>query len=1096
MSGIPTPGRLRSTSSASQHSAHPGPDNNVAMSRAFQDAVKANDPAQHRAPAGRVSDFTGVSLSPDSKTFLAQSGRRSVTGRPPSVASSSSNAGSTPTAPRYSTARARTPSARPASRQSDIFTRSSSRLDGPFEVGDNVRIESLGFEGTLRYVGAIEGKAGVWAGVELSGGFAGKGKNDGAVDGYHYFRCPPKCGVFVATSKLSAPTVGTGAISRPSSVASSRGRVTPSLSGRVTPSSSVGRRTPYGTGASSGRVTPASSSSRMTQRTPSARTRAKTGPVTGNGPASFTPDASNGSANLSRSGSLTSASPTTRQFSTNSPTRSMGTIPTSASSSPSAKTPKPPNGTRLNGLGIGLPSTTPTKSRPTMLTPRGRIPSAIAMPPPSSPASASRHAEPMTFDDINIGGASPDEPSAALDIELNGHAIQGMIVDLRTSISPHEGGTSQVQSQLTELEFENQRLQVLVNSFQGEELENSRRSDGLREDRDRALARAAELEASVKSIERSLHERDIKIESIETQLSEAMLDAATARTEGALFARDIQAKLDKSEETVKVLQESIELQEGEGLKRDAILKTKDAEITVLEARLQGLHAELEEERKELGGQVDALREAGQETIALYEERLSEADSRRYELEDEISSLQEKLRIQAEPSSPASKARMLSSAAEIENESLRDQIAHLQKKAIAQEDMLEEARAVADREELVIGEKLKRYKEKEDGLRKQLSDKEKEVERVMKSEATARARIEEIEEGFRESTVALENAQAEIEGLRAEIVNLEGHVANATPHKSESSVTRPKGPDDSMSQDDLQNMVERLSLENAELEGRLQLAMADLDMARKKSNRDIPISETLHMSSSSTRSESATLREEIAGLKHIIQELQKEITTLCQQNKLLESENKLLLSETEQLREDMKVLEDNVENSLLREEQHLSVDMVATDGDPVAVQTIQDLKLKHEVELEQLRKRQSEVEMKAARTIHDLNKEVSELEGLIESKIYREDELEQEVERLKEKISRTQRKLSKGALDVNRTADTVVSQTDDGRLGVRADICEICEQPGHDIFTCDVLKGDSMPSSAASSSTSSELYCGDCETYGHLAVDCPHSMDVF
>ena len=52
-----------------------------------------------------------------------------------------------------------------------------------FDVGENVRIESLGFEGTLRYIGEIEGKSGLWAGVELSGGFSGKAKNDGTVSG-------------------------------------------------------------------------------------------------------------------------------------------------------------------------------------------------------------------------------------------------------------------------------------------------------------------------------------------------------------------------------------------------------------------------------------------------------------------------------------------------------------------------------------------------------------------------------------------------------------------------------------------------------------------------------------------------------------------------------------------------------------------------------------------------------------------------------------------------------------------------------------------------------------------------------------------------
>ena len=50
-------------------------------------------------------------------------------------------------------------------------------------VGDRVRMQSMGMEGTLRYIGETEFKAGVWAGVELEGGFAGKGKNDGSVNG-------------------------------------------------------------------------------------------------------------------------------------------------------------------------------------------------------------------------------------------------------------------------------------------------------------------------------------------------------------------------------------------------------------------------------------------------------------------------------------------------------------------------------------------------------------------------------------------------------------------------------------------------------------------------------------------------------------------------------------------------------------------------------------------------------------------------------------------------------------------------------------------------------------------------------------------------
>ncbi|KAJ1730598.1 hypothetical protein LPJ61_002928 [Coemansia biformis] len=65
-----------------------------------------------------------------------------------------------------------------------------------------------GLRGTLRYLGPIDGKPGVWAGVELDE--AGTGKNDGSVAGKAYFSCPPASGIFVAPSKIVPSKVETG----------------------------------------------------------------------------------------------------------------------------------------------------------------------------------------------------------------------------------------------------------------------------------------------------------------------------------------------------------------------------------------------------------------------------------------------------------------------------------------------------------------------------------------------------------------------------------------------------------------------------------------------------------------------------------------------------------------------------------------------------------------------------------------------------------------------------------------------------------------------------------------------------------------------
>ncbi|KAI9437750.1 hypothetical protein H4582DRAFT_1957334 [Lactarius indigo] len=1105
-SGIPTPGRLRSSSIASQQSAQL-PQESDSMSRAFADAIRANDPALHRA--GRVSEPGNPSLSPRAPlSFLPQSGRRSVTGRPSSAASSSSHAGATPARPTLP-ARTKTPSVRPPSRQSDTFIRSSSRVGRSFEVGDNVRIESLGFEGTLRYLGEIVGKTGQWAGVELSGGFVGKGKNDGSVDGKPYFVCPPKCGVFVAAAKLSAPTVGVGAMSRPSSVASSGGgRVTPSYSsGRITPSNSA-RHTPY----SNGRVTPASSTSLI----PS--------------------DAVTPSARLKRNGSRTlePASPS-RTSATASPTRFGG--PTSLSTStgisnmgsPSLKTPKPGIGGRGSGVGVGLPSTTPTKSRTSLLTPKQRLPSAVAMPPPPSPSLGRT----VSLNDYPSDSESHHDTFNTSDLQSSGKAIQDKIASLLSTrkspsadISPTSGAMPSLGHLNGGIPPDDRRLNILISGLQGEELEHSRRTNSMREDRDQALSRVTELEASVK---------ELKIEVLERSLSNTSADTEKARADGETRLRDLHLK------------ESLALKEGAETETHTLITAKDAEINLLEARVKKAYADIEEERRELWGQVDALRHAGQETIALYEERLSTAEAKRYEMEDLIGSLREQLRGQTQAPSPTSAARHLSSATQIENEALREQVVHLQKKLTITEDMLEEVRVTAEKDEAA----------KEELLKQQVADCESEITRVVKSENNARARTEEVGEALRESTVALENAQVEIEGLRAEIANLEGIAslssADPTDKPTESAqrltsehmhcteeISRLKsqlaeatkvpqgmhGVKTSPASEHLQETIEELLVEKASLENiqsdlqtklieetktvvdlqeRLDRSLTELETTRKKAHRDTPVSDSLQQagkpSPSSTRHESipSSVREELAGLKHIVQELQKENANAAHQNKLLESENKLLSSEVEQLRkanlQTKEALEDVASSKLHHEEASPQEDASVPSGDAVSLQkAMREMRSRYEIDLEQLRKRLTEAEAKSARTVHDLNKEVGELESLIETK----DELEQEIEQLKEKLARSEKKSSKRANQAMSllSADSLDSLSDANQGTLTGDVCEICEQPGHDIFTCDLLRGSAAPAPGGKDAAPSELFCEDCENYGHVAADCPHSMDVF
>lgn len=111
---------------------------------------------------------------------------------------------------------------------------------------------------------------------------------------------------------------------------------------------------------------------------------------------------------------------------------------------------------------------------------------------------------------------------------------------------------------------------------------------------------------------------------------------------------------------------------------------------------------------------------------------------------------------------------MTSAAQIDNESLREQVQHLQKKSAKLEEQLEEARAALERDVSTYQERIGRIRMEEEHRKRDLISKSREVEQLLKSEARARSRVEEIEEALRESTVALENAHGEVESLRAEL----------------------------------------------------------------------------------------------------------------------------------------------------------------------------------------------------------------------------------------------------------------------------------------------------------------------------------------
>lgn len=163
---------------------------------------QSGTPASKRLPLGQPRTPSAMQLrSRTTSNRLAQpttTPSRTVSGSVrPSTLQSMNQSTSTVTPRRrpsnLGTNSARTP-IRPESRQSGL-PRTPGPLEGEAdgnteippdwhpEVGTAVRINSMGFEGIIRYIGEIEGKEGIFAGVELDRGFIGKGKNDGTYAG-------------------------------------------------------------------------------------------------------------------------------------------------------------------------------------------------------------------------------------------------------------------------------------------------------------------------------------------------------------------------------------------------------------------------------------------------------------------------------------------------------------------------------------------------------------------------------------------------------------------------------------------------------------------------------------------------------------------------------------------------------------------------------------------------------------------------------------------------------------------------------------------------------------------------------------------------
>ena len=396
------------------------------------------------------------------------------------------------------------------------------------------------------------------------------------------------------------------------------------------------------------------------------------------------------------------------------------------------------------------------------------------MPPPASPFAKGRalQDEDTTGDEdagpIFTGKLTFSRPGSSASLESEESSL-----------------VSQLKSRLDALEYENERLRTLAAipppepvAVEGDNAE----LEQLKVTHQETLAQVIQLQQELADAKELALKQEGQLGSLKEDLEKAGKDLEAQKLTDEELLAGVKTELEAALKDMQELKQLCEEKDGQLAEFDNELVAKEGEIGSLRSKLESTTSELEEERKELNLQIDELRIAGQvrrvwisvvifanqsqETIALYEERLSDIEAQRYDLECRFNSLLEKA---SQVDAPvAAKTETNLSATEIDNETLREQVTHLQRKISMMEEIIEDSRANAEKLEDNVREKVKRLKEKEDAMKKELEVGRKEVERMARAEEAARHRVEEVEEALRESTIALESARAETEVLRNEL----------------------------------------------------------------------------------------------------------------------------------------------------------------------------------------------------------------------------------------------------------------------------------------------------------------------------------------
>jgi chromosome segregation ATPase len=159
--------------------------------------------------------------------------------------------------------------------------------------------------------------------------------------------------------------------------------------------------------------------------------------------------------------------------------------------------------------------------------------------------------------------------------------------------------------------------------------------------------------------------------------------------------------------------------------------------------------------------------------AIYEAKLSEAKSRRFDLEKTVRSLEDQLLEAQERRNqaallPAEALKEADTAAMIDNENLKAQVAHQQKKIVSLEDQNEELQVQIEKYDEAAIKANEKARDNERRLKEEIANGRSEISSLREQINKHKDRVAELAHALKDQGHTLASAQAEIESNRVDL----------------------------------------------------------------------------------------------------------------------------------------------------------------------------------------------------------------------------------------------------------------------------------------------------------------------------------------